>query len=186
MKRSLYTPLFLMITAILVIAIFQVYWLKKSYQEEKHLFSVRTNLLFRESIMRLQAAKLHLDSNINIKLRDKEGILDMTNILQEKFIDSASHGKRMKTSVMITMNAFPGHMAEHDSNVQYQVRRGQPGGPVFDFLAGVDSLRDSISIKEINDHYAAALSREKIAAAFTIHMIDTSAGRQRVSARLRR
>jgi len=113
MKRSLKLPLFFMIVTIGVISIFQVYWLKKTYQEEKHLFGIRTNLLFRQTIMRLQAAKLHLDSNINIKLRDKEGILDMTNILQEKFVDSASHGKRMKTAVMITMDGFPGREAGH-------------------------------------------------------------------------
>jgi two-component system phosphate regulon sensor histidine kinase PhoR len=180
MKRSLKLPLFFMIVTIGVISIFQVYWLKKTYQEEKHLFGIRTNLLFRETIMRLQAAKLHLDSNINIKLRDKEGILDMTNILQEKFVDSASHGKRMKTSVMITMDAFPGRGASHDSNVQFQTRHDQLGGPVFDFLAGVDSLRDSISIKEISEHYAAALSREKIGASFIINSIDTLGGRQRM------
>jgi len=180
MKRSLKLPLFFMIVTIGVISIFQVYWLKKTYQEEKHLFGIRTNLLFRQTIMRLQAAKLHLDSNIKIKLRDKEGILDMTNILQEKFVDSASHGKRMKTSVMITMDAFPGREAGHDSNVQFKTTHDQLGGPVFDFLAGVDSLRDSISVKEISDHYAAALAREKIGASFTINTIDTLGGRQRV------
>ncbi len=178
MKRSLRIPLFLMITAILVIASFQVYWLKKSYQEEKHLFSVRTNILFRETIMRLQATKLHLDSNINIKLRDKEGIFDMTNILQEKFADTASHVRKMKTSMFITMNASPGHIAEHDSNVQYQFRRSKPGGPLFDFLTGVDSLGDSISIKEVSQHYANALLREKIYTSFVVTPGDTLGGRQ--------
>jgi len=180
MKHSLRVPLFLMITAILVIGTFQVYWLNKTYREEKHLFSVRTNMLFRETIMRLQAAKLHLDSNINIKVRDKEGILSMSNILQEK-LDTTPRLKKMQTSVVITMNPFPGRMAKDDSNIRYQqIRRDQPGGPVFDFLMGVDSLRDSISMKEITEHYAGALSREKIDAPFVIARGDTLGSHQQI------
>jgi two-component system phosphate regulon sensor histidine kinase PhoR len=176
MKRSLRIPLVLMLTAILVIAVFQVYWLKKTYQEEKHLFSVRTNILFRETIMRLQATKLHLDSNINIKLRDKEGILNMTNVLQEKMVDTAKQVRKMQTSMIITMDALPG-TAGHDSNMRYAVGKGEPRERVFDFLAGVDSLRDSLSVQEITQHYANALAREKINGAFAVTKGDTLGGR---------
>ena len=78
-----------MVITILIIIIFQAYWLRKNYQEEKHLFSVRTNILFRETIMRLQASKLHLDSNFNVRIEDKQGIITMTNILQERLRDSS-------------------------------------------------------------------------------------------------
>src|SRR5204863_6980124 len=102
MKSKLRIPVFFMVLTILVIVVFQGYWLRKNYQEEKRLLTVRTNLLFRETIMRLQASKLHLDSNINIRVQDKEGIIGMTNILQEKIRDTLP-GKKLRTSMVITV-----------------------------------------------------------------------------------
>ena len=94
-------PLVLMVMTILVISLFQLYWLRKNYREEKHLFSVRTNLLFRETILRLQASKLHLDSNINIRVQDKEGIISMTNILQDRIRDTSSAAKEVQHTEMV-------------------------------------------------------------------------------------
>jgi len=179
MKSKLRIPVFFMVVAILVIVAFQVYWLRKNYQEEKHLFSVRTNLLFRETIMRLQASKLHLDSNINIRVQDKEGIISMTNILQEKIRDSSLPGKKLHTSMVITVNH--GNLPlPADSNVQFQFKRSMPaGGPVFDFLRGVDSLHDSITAKEVTDHYQQALAKQKIRLPFTVSVADTGTTSER-------
>src|ERR1700712_965448 len=104
MTGKIRTSLFFMIITILVISAFQVYWLRKNYVEEKHLFSVRTNILFRETIFRLQASKLKLDSNIRIRVEDKQGIISMTNILQEKMRDSSLPGKKFQTSVIVSVN----------------------------------------------------------------------------------
>ena len=93
MVNKLRVPLVLMVMTILVISLFQLYWLRKNYREEKHLFSVRTNLLFRETILRLQASKLHLDSSINIRVQDKERIISMTNILQDRIRDTSGQKK---------------------------------------------------------------------------------------------
>jgi len=173
MKSKLRIPIFFMVVAILVIVAFQVYWLRKNYQEEKHLFTVRTNLLFRETVMRLQASRLHLDSNINIRVQDKEGIISMTNILQEKMRDSVLPGKKLHTSMVITVNHgdLP---SPADSNVQFQFKRSMPaGGPVFDFLRGVDSLHDSITIKDVTDRYQQALAKQKIRLPFIVSIADT-------------
>ena len=177
MKNKLRVPVFFMALTILIITVFQVFWLRKNYREEKHLFRVRTNILFRETIMRLQATKLHLDSNISIRVQDKEGLINMTNILQEKMRDSSVHQKRIQTAMVITLNS-PKGIPQHDSNIQYQLRRNQPGGPVFDFLLGVDSLRDSITVKEVTGHYAKALEKEKIYLPFIVTVQDTTAGRE--------
>jgi len=166
-----------MVITILVISSFQVYWLRKNYLEEKHLFSVRTNLLFRETIFRLQASKLNLDSNINIRVEDKQGIISMTNILQEKIRDSSLHNKKGQTAMFITVNRsnLP---SQPDSNMPYQFRGTQPGGgPVFDFLRGIDSLHDSITLKEVTDHYQHALVKQKIQLPFTVIISDTTAVR---------
>jgi two-component system, OmpR family, phosphate regulon sensor histidine kinase PhoR len=175
MTSKLRIPLLLMVMTILVISLFQLYWLRKNYREEKHLFSVRTNLLFRETIMRLQASKLHLDSNINIRVQDKEGIVSMTNILQDRIKDSSRQPKNFRTAMVITVKSSGESDQRHDSNMQYQFRRSQPGGPVFDFLMGVDSLRDSITLKEVTDRYQQALAKQKIAVPFAISVTDTAA-----------
>ena len=179
MTGKLRTSLFFMTITILVIIAFQVYWLRKNYSEEKHLFSVRTNLLFRETIMRLQASKLHLDSNINIKIEDKEGIISMTHILQEKLMDTLGAQQKFKTAMVVTIDN-DGKMPLKDSNVQYQFRRTLAGsGPVFDFLRGVDSLHDSITVKEITVAYKLALQKQKIQLPFIVNVSDTNSIRKR-------
>src|ERR1700712_672244 len=179
MTGKIRTSLFFMIITILVISAFQVYWLRKNYAEEKHLFSVRTNILFRETIMRLQASKLHLDSNINIRIEDKEGIISMTHILQDKIRDTLDPHSKFKTTVFVTRD-HNGKMPFADSNVQYEFRRSQPGsGAIFDFLRGVDSLHDSISVKEISNSYKLALAKQKINLPFTVSVSDTNSIRKR-------
>jgi len=180
MNRKLRIPVFFMVLSILVISSFQVYWLRKNYAEEKHLFSIRTNLLFRETIMRLQASKLHLDSNINIRIQDKEGIISMTNILQEKMRDTAFQDKKINTAMVITVNHGDLPLPA-DSNVQYQFKRSMPaGGPVFDFLRGVDSLHDSITVKELTAHFQQALTKQKIYLPFVVSLADTNVARVRI------
>ncbi len=171
-------PLILMVITILVISAFQVYWLRKNFKEEQHLFTVRTNLLFRETIMRLQASKLHLDSNINITVRDKEGIINMTNILQERVRDSALPARKLQTTMMVTVDHGNPGLAK-DSNVHYQFRRTAPNGPVVDFLMGVDSLHDSITVAEVTTRYQQALHKQKIELPFAISVTDTGSLQQR-------
>ena len=178
MTSKLRIPIFFMVITILVIGAFQVYWLRKNYQEEKHLFSVRTNILFRETIMRLQASKLHLDSNINVRIEDKQGIITMTNILQERLRDSANPGKKLKSAIMVTVN-HNNLPLNSGSNMQYQIRRTESGGPIFDFLRGVDSLHDSISVKEIVQRYKEALAKQKIELPFTVSVADTNTARKK-------
>lgn len=161
-----------MVITILVVSAFQFYWLRKNFKEEQHLFTVRTNILFRETIMRLQASKLHLDSNIHITVRDKEGIINMTNILQEKVRDSALPARQLQTTMMVTVDHRNQDVVK-DSNVRYQFRRTAPNGPVFDFLMGVDSLHDSITVAEVTTRYQQALAKQNIQLPFVVNVTDT-------------
>jgi len=165
-----------MLITIVVIASFQVYWLRKSFMEEKHLFTVRTNLLFRETTMRLQASKLHLDSNISIRINDKEGIIGMTNILQERFRDSSPPGTSKHRTMVVTIDQ-QGNAPFIDSAIRYPLQRHSlpgAGGPVADFLTVVDSLHDSISVKELTDRYRIALAKQQIRLPFVITKKDSA------------
>ena len=94
----------LMTVTIAVIVAFQAFWLHKNYVEEKRLFILHSNILFRETIFKLQASKLHLDTNINIRVPDKSGIMSMTNVLQEEIRDSSLPHLRHKSSIVVSLN----------------------------------------------------------------------------------
>ena len=165
-KRSIPVTVFLIALTILVITAFQAYWLDRNYKEEKHLFTTRTNALFRETVFRLQASRLKMDSNTNIRVQDREGIISISRVLQEKLkhLDTGAHIKR----VFVAVGSGP-HPPPGDSfNMQYRIENDAPGKRVFDFLQDVDSLGDTITIKEITDRYHTALDKEKINFPFRI------------------
>lgn len=212
-KLSIPVTAFLIALTILLISAFQAYWLSKNYREEEKLFTSRTNILFRETIFRLQAAKLKLDSNISLRIQDRQGVMRFSNVLTERYRDSTMPRVALNRvsgmSPMADATAIPGVPAvagvsmagvsmpalptmptammvalkeppfpDRDSfNVQYAVTRPAQTVRVYDFLAGVDSLRDSITVKEITDRYHTALEREKINTDFAIKVIPVDTGR---------
>ncbi|PSL45598.1 two-component system phosphate regulon sensor histidine kinase PhoR [Chitinophaga niastensis] len=156
----------------MLITAFQAYWLSKNYHEEKKLFATRTNILFRETVFRLQAAKLKLDSNINIRIQEREGVMGISNVLQEKMRDAATAKPSVQHTMIVAVNNRHTQGAARDSfNVQYTVNKGGPPESVFAFLSGVDSLRDSITVKEIYNRYSKALEKEKINLPFVINVL---------------
>jgi two-component system phosphate regulon sensor histidine kinase PhoR len=202
-KLSIPVTAILIALTILLITAFQAYWLSKNYREEEKLFTSRTNILFRETIFRLQAAKLKLDSNFSLRIQDRQGVMRMSNVLTETYRDSTMprgpmntvslagvtavsagtavaagttdsgwaptrYARRAMPTMMVALKDPP--FPEDDTfNVRYS--RTAPTVRVYDFLAGVDSLRDSITVKEITERYRTALDREKINTAFTINVI---------------
>src|SRR6478672_6789171 len=59
-RQIKWLPLLMAVT-IIGIAAFQVYWLQKTYEREQHTLEKSSNITFRETVHRLQAAKLKLD-----------------------------------------------------------------------------------------------------------------------------
>jgi two-component system phosphate regulon sensor histidine kinase PhoR len=170
-KLSIPVTAFLIALTIVVITTFQAYWLAKNYQEEKHLFTSRTNALFRETVFRLQASKLKMDSNFNIRVEDREGIISISNVLQEKLKHVDTGMPRIKQAMLVSLNGPPHPPGRDSFNVQYRFDRGDPGRRVFDFLQDVDSLGDTITVKEVTDRYHKALDKEKINLLFSINTI---------------
>lgn len=182
-KLSIPVTAFLIALTILFITAFQAYWLTKNYREEDKLFISRTNILFRETVFRLQAAKLKLDSNISFRIQDRQGVMGISNVLSEsayteRLQDSTAFRRTTNRSMVVALKGPP--MPADDSvTVAYRtvpansagVTLPAPAVRVFDFLTDVDSLRDSITVKEVTDRYTKALQREKIDAGF---MISTS------------
>src|SRR5688572_3183776 len=55
----------LMVIAIAAITGFQVFWLRESYMKEKRNLEFRSNVVFKETVRKLQAKKLNLDRVFN-------------------------------------------------------------------------------------------------------------------------
>jgi two-component system phosphate regulon sensor histidine kinase PhoR len=170
LKFQIPVTVFLIALTILVITAFQAYWLSRNYNEEKRLFTVRTNTLFRETVFRLQASRLKMDSNFNIKVEDREGIISISNVLQEKLRHADTGALRIKQAMLVSLNGHP-PPGRDSFNVQYRFDRGDPGRRVFDFLQDVDSLGDTITVKEVTDRYHKVLDKEKINLPFVIRAI---------------
>ena len=105
LKNFRWLPVIMTIT-IIGITVFQVYWLHNTYEREKRTLEIRSNMIFRETVYKLQASKLKLDSLVfdtatdkrfaNEKLTDtrtirflpRQKMIGLMNVLKEKAKDS--------------------------------------------------------------------------------------------------
>src|SRR5438105_395052 len=187
-----YEPfLFLMFVTILVIARFQVYWLKNNYDREKRSMQIKANVAFQETVRRLQAMKLKLkeppefdslhkskmrvfvdgdlhESNIDDQTLPRQ-IVTMVDVMGNKIRDS------LKDTGTVIVSINKGNRPGHTSNGALPIyeKRTQPGygDKFFRFLYGVDSLQDSLKIPEIATAYQKMLNQEALRIPFTIrHM----------------
>ncbi|HTI11693.1 MAG TPA: HAMP domain-containing sensor histidine kinase [Puia sp.] len=161
------TSILLMVLTIGAIVVFQVSWLRKNYEEEKRIFTIRTNLLFRETLFKLQAARLHLDTSLDIRVQDKSGLISMTNVLKDKLARDSSGRIQGAKAVIISLRH---ERIDGKEDSMGQVLYRSPNEKIVDFLTGVDSLQDSITVKDLSDHYKQTLIREGIPVSFRITM----------------
>lgn len=176
-KRRLHTPVILMLLAIMAVLGFQVYWLNKNYREEKQLLRIRTNVLFHDAVNQCQVEKLKLDSTIKVRVSASKDAVGMMNIIRRKVDnDTMRLAKKANSTMIITMNDEKMDAAHFDQalpppdslrqNVRFYSRPGQ--AEWIQVLQGVDSLQDSVTIKEITDRYSLLLNMEKIGLPFSI------------------
>jgi two-component system phosphate regulon sensor histidine kinase PhoR len=187
MKR-IYEPALLMVVTILVITGFQTYWLRQNYVREKKALQARTDMLFRESVFALQASKLKLDAGspsdtgkkqISITLRNTpgeqfnlptppaEGMVSMVNILREKVSDSSEN----RSGMIIALN---------ESSVQYHpdsVRKDvnfswkSNGDRIVQFLYGIDSLQDSLRVRDVDSAFSQRLKQENMVIPYSVRRL---------------
>ena len=157
------------------ITVFQVYWLNNTYEREKRTLEIRSNMIFRETVYKLQASKLKLDSLVfdtatdkrfaNDELTDKRTIrflprqkmIGLMNVLKEKAKDSAdekenSKEKRGEKRSKGGRHSFPNHR-------------------LMQFLYDVDSLQDSVKLKDIETAFANRMTQQNMEVPFCIDKI---------------
>ncbi len=173
----------LMVVTIIAITGFQVYWINKSFEREERTLEMRTNMMFRETMRNLQAAKLKLD-----KLTANQDSLfgtANTKVLIQRELKGKSHLQILPREKMASMVDIIMQKTGDSSKPRLVLRsRGdslqrfeQPISPrqnrIMQFLYDVDSLQDSIRVKEVESAYAKRLDEQKMDVPFTISRVET-------------
>jgi len=160
----------LMVVTIAAIVLFQAYWIRKNYMEESRVLTLRTNLLFRETLFKLQASKLHLDTSFHFQPDgppDPMGLMSTVNIIRERVSMDSLEKKGHAGSVIVTVRG-DGREKPSDTAVREVFYQKLGPGGVAAFLSSVDSLQEPVTVKEMHDKFAEALVKEGIHASFVI------------------
>jgi two-component system, OmpR family, phosphate regulon sensor histidine kinase PhoR len=188
-KRKIIPDPVLMLVTILIVAGFQVYWLKNNYDREKRTMQIKANVAFQETVRHLQMLKLKLkdpssfdslhkgkmrvfvdedfpEKRPGVKALPIQEIVTMVNAMRDKMNDSLK-GTTVNSSVIISMNkenkAHP-----IDSSSPRFTRRVEGDNKFFQFLYGVDSLQDSLKIPEITAGYQQKIKEELLSIPFKV------------------
>ena len=189
MKHIKLVPVLMVIT-ILAILGFQVYWISKSYEREERTLEMRTNMLFRETIRSIQTAKLKLDT-LNLapdsvgNFREKKVVIQqelgqkprITMLPREKMVSM------MDVIMQRTNDSTRPRMLLRARGADSLQVRNQAMSPrqnrIMQFLFDVDSLQDSIKIKEIQTAYAKRLDEQNLEVPFSISRVPTTDSAER-------
>src|SRR2546423_511493 len=161
----------LMMISILLILAFQSWWLRKSYLEEAGTLRIRTGLLFRETVHRLQVSKLKLDSNMRRQIPSESDAVGVVNVLKEKIRDSLGGLPEIKSAMVFSLKKEGFHPLKDSVREKTYIRYDGPDR-IFDVLIGSDSLQDSITIREVNSAYQRAIKSENIEVPFYVEKIN--------------
>jgi two-component system, OmpR family, phosphate regulon sensor histidine kinase PhoR len=194
MKRLRWLSLLMGIT-ILGITGFQLYWLQQNYAREEKSLTIKAQVSFRETIQHLQVAKLKLDGlpmdtlnkgkvkvfmsdgddeQVNVHFTPRDEIVSTINVIREKMNDSLKKRPGLKKGMIISMNNITMTHGKNDS-VKFNDRIPDPRSDHFyRLLYDVDSLQDSLKIREINKAYDDALQDQKLDVPFQVTRLDTS------------
>ncbi|HMK24945.1 MAG TPA: HAMP domain-containing sensor histidine kinase [Chitinophagaceae bacterium] len=190
----------LMGITILGITGFQLYWLKENYNREKKTLSIKSEITFRQAIQQLQVAKLKLEGipgdsagngkvkifmadgtggggNIKVHFSPKTEIISTVNVIGEKLKDSLKKKNRMYITtdkMTVDLRGDSNIFVRKDSFGDRRIPPGSHQDRIFKMLYDVDSLQDSLTLKEIDTVYRKAMQRQKLNIPFTITRLDSS------------
>jgi len=182
----------LMFLSIIGITLFMFYWLKESYGREEKALNIKTLAAFEQTINKLQVAKLKLNNisgyssvpdihfkrimkdvdnedSLMLSMPAKTGLVSTINVIRSKLKDSFRRDSgRMIISInetTINKDSFRsanGPAVKHDNKF-------------VQLLYNIDSLQDSLSIKEIDSAFRRQLIKEKTNVPFSIIELNGAA-----------
>jgi two-component system, OmpR family, phosphate regulon sensor histidine kinase PhoR len=163
LKKSIRTAVVFMVLAILLLIAFQSWWLWKTYRDERREVYMRVNPMFRESIWQLQTEKLRMDSTVNVRVNAVRQLSAIISILRSSIERDApkNMGDKFVRSTPDT------------TLIDYIQKPGNGRRMMYAMLLGVDSLQDSLTIREITARYQGMLRKENIPLAFEVKRVKT-------------
>jgi two-component system, OmpR family, phosphate regulon sensor histidine kinase PhoR len=192
--KKLRWPALLMMVTILGITGFQLYWLKQNYSREEKTLAIKSEAAFRETIEQLQVVKLKLDGipldtgnrrKIQIFMNEggdrevrahfppRQEIISTINIIRQKLKDSLKANPGGKARLVFSMDttsfSYRNDTAKFDKRIPNGLR-----DHFFNVLYGVDSLQDSLKLKEISTAYSGELKQQNLDIPFTVVRLDSS------------
>jgi two-component system phosphate regulon sensor histidine kinase PhoR len=200
--KNLRFLLALMGLTLAAIAGFQVYWLKENYAREKRNLNFALQSSFGETIRDLQVKKLSLtelktgndsgqkqtlrvfmqdnEASAEIRQPGKNEIVSTINVIRDKLMDSLRKALPANNEVVIRMGKDPRRVFFDSMKIRHAFHPGLPGrrDEFINILYGVDSLQDSIRVKELDSAFTLALDRNKINIPFSITRVDSAFARQ--------
>lgn len=176
-KRRLNISIALMVMAIIAVVSFQVYWLVKSYREEKQSLNIRANVLFRDAVFQTQASLLKLDtSGMKIRMTGRVDAVRVLTNLKEKLRDSngpvfehnSSFVSVDKDGVYHRKDSLITTRLDSPRTRKTLITVGPQQRAFFEVFEGVDSLQELITEKAVGHRYAHLMKNEKLNLPFTI------------------
>ncbi|TMI65275.1 MAG: HAMP domain-containing histidine kinase [Bacteroidetes bacterium] len=188
----------LMTITILGIIAFQGYWLRENYKREEKTLSFKTDVAFRETVRQLQEKNLKLGKSMPflndsipkgnmrvfvnsehpgpeiVNIDPHRELATTLNIVGQKIKDSVLKRIAGKNKVMITMDNSSVSISK-DSMRRFNKEADwfgpDPEGKenyIMQLLYSVDSLQDSIKLKDVQLAYTKVLENQKIDIPFSI------------------
>lgn len=169
----------LMALTILAIAAFQAYWLSETYEREERTLTREANGLFRETVFQLQSTKLKLDK-INPDSAGNRIYIrrDGSPAARQLFVEQDPARRKVVNMVDILVrkakDSSPVILRGKDTLLAFNREGGRRRNRLMQFLFDVDSLQDSVRVKEIETLYARKLQEQKINVPFAVSRVQTA------------
>ncbi len=165
-----------MLITIIGITVFQAYWLQNTYEREKRTLEIRSNMNFRETVYKLQASKLNIDSLIVESMdSNRKEIRILPGETKTKKFRPLPRQKMI--SLMTVLREKMGDSTERKNVIKFKDylpkargrRENIQNNRVMQFLYDVDSLQDSVKIKDIEVALKNRLNNQSIDVPFNVY-----------------
>lgn len=172
LKNIRWLPIVMLVT-ILVITSFQLYWLNDTYKREKWNLERMSSWNFQNVVNKLLASKLKLDKlSPDSSFRTRNFEKDDSANAEVSFLPR----QKMIGLLNVLKERAKGISDEKNTSPPEQKNRGErgphfPNRRLMQFLYDVDSLQDSVQLKEIETAFAERMEQQKAKVPFCIHKI---------------
>jgi len=167
-----------MISTVLLIAAFQLYWINRLYKDEWQNLKKETDVLFRDVVYKLQLQRFRNDSTFfKNGMPDNLFVLDVIDSVKENFIDSAirEHMNGKQREIVISVggthrDSLTGTKIVRQTidsfNMPFPPPHAAPN--LIKYFSTNKTLNDSLPVDKIDSAYEAELLKNGITLPFSI------------------